>query len=341
MPIAINIKPGSPVPKYRQLADAISNGIQRKLIRKEEQLPSINELSALYDISRDTAEKAYRLLKKQGVIKSVRGKGYYASTDAPLSGRSILLLFNKLSPYKEAIYNGFVRTVGRQASVDLQVYYEDLTRFEAILEEKAGAFSEYVIIPSFRGEAAIRAQLAIDKHLAGRNITLLGRPLPGLKEKHRAVIENFEDDIYGALGQARARLGAYDRVKLYFPFDCNLSRGIIRGFQRFCLEHSLNSEIIYKGFANRPVEPGVAYIVIRDEQLVTLVHQVKTSGLRCGHDVGILAYNDSPLKQVLLDGITVMTTRHEELGHRAACLILDNRWETVENEFVLVERGSL
>ena len=183
--------------------------------------------------------------------------------------------------------------------------------------------------------------MAVDEHLAGQKITFLNRTLPGLKEKHRGILENFEDDIYGALTKAHERLSAYQRVKLYFPFDCNLSRGIVRGFQRYCLERKINSEIVFKGFPDRAVEPGVAYIVVRDEQLVTLVHQVKKSGLRCGKDVGILAYNDTPLKQVLLDGITVMSTRHMELGRRAAEMVLENQWAMVENEFVLVERGSL
>lgn len=341
MPLALQIKPGSATPKYRQIANAIKRGIERKLIGKEEQLPSINELSAHYNISRDTAEKAYRLLKKQGMIMSVRGKGYFAVNDSPLTEQRILLLFSKLSPYKEAIYNGFVKTIGRQASVDFQVYYEDLDRFVAILKEKSSQFTDFVIIPAFQGEKAILARQAVDQYLAGHKITIIERPLEGLKEKHRSVVQNFKKDIHGALGQALPLLQRYERIKLYFPFDCNISRDIIHGFQRFCLDHKLNSEIIFKDFANRPLEAGTAYVVIRDEQLVTLVHQVKTAGLWAGRDVGILAYNDSPLKQVLLDGITVMSTRHEVLGQRAATMVLNNEWSQVENDFVFIERGSL
>ncbi len=341
MPLAIHIQPGSSVPKYRQIANAISRGIERKLIRKEEQLPSINELSSLYNISRDTAEKAYRLLKNKGMIMSVRGKGYFAVAEAPLTEQRILLLFSKLSPYKEAIYNSFVKTIGRQATVDLQVYYEDLALFEQILEEKAPNFTDFVIIPSFRGEASILAQQAIDRHLAGRRITILDRAMPDIKEKHRAVVQNYEENIYHTLQQIHGKISRYERVKLYFPFDCNLSRGIIRGFQRYCQEHRLNAEVVFKGYEQKQLEAGTVYIVIRDEQLVTVVHQAKVSQLWAGRDIGILAYNDSPLKRVLLDGITVMSSRHMEMGRLAAEMILENKWEVKENEFVFIERGSL
>lgn len=341
MSLAFKIQPGSSVPKYRQIANAIGRGIERQTIAREQQLPSINELSALYDISRDTAEKAYRLLKRKGMIISVRGKGYYASTSAAAGQRRMLLVFNKLSPYKEAIYDGFVRAAGPEASVDLQIYYEDIERFEQILAERTGQFTDYVIIPSFQGGDLIRARKAIEQHLSGQQVTLLDRPLPGLGLPHRAVIENFERDIYHALSQAHERLARYDRLKLYFPFDCHLSRDIIRGFQRYCLEHGLVAETVFKGFTERVPEPGTAYVVLRDEQLVTLVHQLKNAGLTAGHEVGILAYNDSPLKQVLLGGITVMTTRHTRMGERAAEMILNREWAVEENEFRYIERGSL
>jgi len=55
-------------PKYLQLANSIVKAIEKELIGKGYLLPSINELSFELDISRDTAEKAYRHLKKMGII---------------------------------------------------------------------------------------------------------------------------------------------------------------------------------------------------------------------------------------------------------------------------------
>jgi DNA-binding LacI/PurR family transcriptional regulator len=57
--------------------------------------------------------------------------------------------------------------------------------------------------------------------------------------------------------------------------------------------------------------------------------------------VGIISYNDSPLKEILLDGITVMTTDHVKMGQTAAKFILDNSKEKIKNPFVLIKRKSL
>lgn len=341
MQLNFRVIEASAVPKYKQIADAIESAIERKLIQGNEQLPSINDLSSSYNISRDTAEKAYRILKNKRLILSVRGKGYFTVSDFPFTPLNILLLFSKLSPYKEAIYNSFVKTVGNKASVDLKVYYEDVILFEHFLKSLAGKFTDYVIIPSFRGEAAILAREAIDKHLAGCKITMLESILPGLKEKHRGVIQNYEMDIYGALHKAHAHLSNYQQLKLYFPFNCNLDRRIIYGFKRYALENDFKADVVFKRFPETELEPGTAYIVVRDEQLVTLVHQLKNTDLTAGKEIGILAYNDSPLKEVLLDGISVISTRHIEMGRIAAEMVLANEWKTIENEFVFIERNSL
>jgi DNA-binding LacI/PurR family transcriptional regulator len=57
--------------------------------------------------------------------------------------------------------------------------------------------------------------------------------------------------------------------------------------------------------------------------------------------VGIISYNETPLKEILLDGITVISTDHECMGRTAARLILDKKGASVKNPFVLIRRKSL
>ncbi len=67
----------SATPKYLQLTNSILKAIENGRIKKADLMPSINELSFELDISRDTAEKGYKYLKKMGVLGSVPGKGYF------------------------------------------------------------------------------------------------------------------------------------------------------------------------------------------------------------------------------------------------------------------------
>ena len=67
----------SATPKYQQLANSIIKAIEDGKLQVDDVLPSINELSFEFEICRDTAEKGYKYLKKQGIIGSVPGKGYF------------------------------------------------------------------------------------------------------------------------------------------------------------------------------------------------------------------------------------------------------------------------
>jgi len=84
-----------------------------------------------------------------------------------------------------------------------------------------------------------------------------------------------------------------------------------------------------------------AYIVIEESDLCNLIKESRIKNLRIGKDVGIISYNDSPLKEILLDGITVVSTDHTKMGETAAHLILENSKEKIKNPFVLIRRGSL
>src|SRR5690606_6748219 len=87
----------SATPKYVELTHSILNAIEAGKLKKDDLVPSINELSFELEISRDTAEKGYKHLKKMGVLGSVPGKGYYIVNDDIKQTQHVMLLFNKLS----------------------------------------------------------------------------------------------------------------------------------------------------------------------------------------------------------------------------------------------------
>lgn len=132
--IDIKINEYSYIPKYRQVADSIKNEISSGKIKMGEKIPSINTLSNSSYLSRDTIEKAYKLLKKQKVIISVKGKGYYILQTEFFTKVQIFFMINKLSPYKMMIYNSFLNNIGVNTQVTLSVYHCDEEIFTKNLE---------------------------------------------------------------------------------------------------------------------------------------------------------------------------------------------------------------
>ena len=50
----ITYDPYSSVPKYRQIINSIYHAIDRKLLKKGDKIPSINQICADFNLSRDT-----------------------------------------------------------------------------------------------------------------------------------------------------------------------------------------------------------------------------------------------------------------------------------------------
>lgn len=145
----ISIDYQSATPKYRQLANSILASIRKGQLKKDDVLPSINELSFQFEISRDTAEKGYKYLKEIGVLGSVPGKGFYISNTNLDKGLKIFLLFNKLSAHKKIIYDALIAALPDTASVDFYIYNNDFSFFKKLIQNNKNEYSHYVIIPHF------------------------------------------------------------------------------------------------------------------------------------------------------------------------------------------------
>ncbi len=57
--------------------------------------------------------------------------------------------------------------------------------------------------------------------------------------------------------------------------------------------------------------------------------------------VGVLSYNETPLKRIILNGISTISTDFQMMGQQAARLILENSKEQIEIPFLLTVRNSL
>ena len=55
-----------------------------------------------------------------------------------------------------------------------------------------------------------------------------------------------------------------------------------------------------------------------------MIKKIRRSKLKLAEDVGVLSYNDTPLKEILSDGISVISTDFNAMGKLAAKSIIEN-----------------
>lgn len=334
----IKINDYSNTPKYQQIYNSIVEGIENRDILPGDKLPSIHELCAEFDVSKGTIERAYELLKEKEIIGAVKGKGFYINYTPTGQNLKIFLLFNKLSAHKKIIYDSFVEGLGSTVAIDFFIYNNDFRLFRDLIQRQARNHTHYVIIGHFfeGGEKADELINSLPKH----KLVVLDKFLEGITGNYAAVFQNFEKDLYQALTEALPLLRKYQTLSILFPSYTYHPKAILNGFYKFCYEHGFQTRVIHN-IEQESIEPQQAYINLMEEDLVELIKKIKKTDYIVGQEVGILSYNDTPLKEFLLEGITVLSTDFAQMGRTAARLVMNGSLEHVENPFQLIVRKSL
>lgn len=326
-------------PKYLQVIDFITTSVKKGILRKGNKIPSINECSNEYFLSRDTVQKAYELLEQQGIIRAIKGKGFYINRTDVASKFKILLLFNKISNYKKQIYNSFIETMGDNAVVDLRIHHCNAKVFESLMMDNLNEYDYFVIMPHFYENIAEAYDLILK--IPQEKLIILDKDLPYVNKKYTAVYQDFKNDIVEALETGLPILKRYTNLILVFPKMVSYPVEIVTGFRNFCLQNDFEKKIICEIKPDTVINKNEAYIVIEETDLVQLIKNCNLKKMKVGKDVGIISYNETPLKEILMEGITVLSTDHAKMGETAAKLILENKQEKVKNPFTLILRKSL
>ncbi len=321
---------------YLQIAKQISRQIDKGTLKKEESLPSINIFSERFSVARDTAERAYKELKKQGYITGVNGKGYYVVGKKEKKIK-ILFILNKISSYKRIIYYSFLKTLGNKAVVDLQIHHYNPLVLKDILDTHLGKYSYYVLMPHFELNLKKESWMKQVRRIPVNELVILDKAIPEMKD-NISVSQDFKKDIYDALSTAKDLVKKYKGITLVLPEHSNHPPEIAQGLSQFGKENDKSFTLV-KDADSLQLTKGMVYIVITDDHLAVLMKKLKKTTYKLGKDIGIISFNETDMKDLL--DITVISTDFEQMGQTAANLILKNEFKQVRNPFKIIKRGSL
>lgn len=298
---------GQQTTKVKQLTDLLSQEISLGTYKSDAALPSINQLSRDYNVSRDTVFKAFIDLKERGIIDSTPGKGYYVTNKL----KNVLLLLDEYSPFKHSLYNSFIKHLSIHYKVDLLFHQYNERLFNTILRESTGRYNKYIIM-NFDNEKFSACLKRID---ASRLLLLDFGKFD--KQGYSYVCQDFDQAFYDALLTLEPRLKKYRKLALVFPKDIKHPHSSCDYFSRFCADRQFEATILDNA-EDICIASGEVYVVFREADVVSLIKKSRAAGLTCGTDFGLIAYNDTPAYEVIDQGITALSINWEELGHKAA-----------------------
>ncbi len=342
MPIQIILETGSKVPIYKQLVEQFEDAIRSGKLKPGEQIPSMNDFAVQLGISKETVKKTYGILREKGLLVPQQGKGFYVAEASEASKPRVLVLFDKLSIYKEVLFNSLAEELGDKADLTILTHNQNLELFIYYLDTSLDKYDFYVISPHFPLDD--RTQAAATKLIArvpNRKLIMVDHWLQSYTGNYGAVYQDFENDVYDGLKQGLDKLKASSCLKvitlpssLYGPMIC-------KGVDRFCMEYDIPVE--FMNSAPATVAPGETYLVINsqlDSGLAALARRIKAQNLEVGKDVFIISYNEFDLNEVVLNGLTTISTDFKQMGHTAATMILNRKTWKVHCDFTMTRRGT-
>ena len=329
----IEIKDTLGTPKYKQIVASIENAITHGHLKKGDKLPSLNHIKTEHNLSRDTVLSAFNELKTRGIIASVVGKGYYVASENIEITQKIFLLFDEFNSFKEDLYNSFIIGLGDRVQVDIFFHHFNAEIFSTIINDKAGAYSYYVIMPANLTDIA-----PIIQRLPNDKVYILDQ-MPSALRHYPSVYQNFKKDIYSGLQAGLKQITTYKKVILLYD-EQRQPPGILEGFQAFCAAHTLTHEVI-SILKDSPLSKGELYILLDDKNLIRVIKRMQQQDLELAKDIGIISYNDTLLKEIVQGGITTISTNFNLMGKRLAHMILNQDFAQIENPNRLIIRQSL
>lgn len=305
---------GQQTTKVKQLADLLSQEISLGKYKVDCALPSINQLSRDYKVSRDTVFKAFIDLKDRGMIDSTPGKGYYVTNKL----KNVLLLLDEYSPFKHSLYNSFIKRLSINYKVDLLFHQYNERLFNTILRESLGRYNKYIVM-NFDNEKLSANLYKIDS----TRLLLLDFGKFDKKE-YSFICQDFDDNFYQALNLLKEPLQKYHKLVLLFPKESKHPVSSCHFFTQFCINHGIESAIL-ENMEEVTVNKGEVYIAIRQIDVVNIIKRSREAKLKCGSDFGLIAYNETPAYEVIDQGITVLSIDWEQMGKKAAEFVLTGK----------------
>ncbi len=326
-----NIKFSHSTSKIKSLADGISTSIMEGKIRMGDNLPSINEASTLHKVSRDTVFKAYNELKRRGLIDSTPTKGYFITGEV----NRVLLLLDTYSAFKQNLYHRFVGNLPENYKVDLIFHQYNEHLFETIVRESIGRYSMYVVM-NFSNDKFSDTL----KTIPNNKLLLLDF---GNFEKsdYSYLCQNFNESFYNCLNEGKELLHKYKKLSFVFPEEICHPESTIDYFTTFCNDNNFEFEVIKRNVDWQGVQERTAYLCISPDDLVKIIKDANAKNLNIGSDIGLIAYNNDPVLEIIKNGISSISIDFGLMGEKAAAFVTGKQRVQEYIPTQLIVRGSL
>lgn len=323
--------------KYMQLVDFISNQIENDLLKINDRLPSLNQLTEKLSISKETALKGLNYLSEKGIIEAEYRKGYYVKKKTQYHPYRVCLILDKMNVLRDRVYQSFLETIKEHADVDVYFHHHNFKVFEKLIEENLNNYTHFVVTTFFKEKPNV-----ILNRIPAHKRIIIDFQEKDLKGNYTCIYQDYKSDIVDSLTELLPQLEKYKRLALISPPEAFHAKNVVEGFEIFCKQYKKNYRV-FNSIDEAIAKQGDAYITFSryDQDDVNIIKIARKKNWKLGKDIGLISYNDTAVKEVLENGITVISTDFNKMGEEAAKAIINKEPVIMRDPAKVILRNSL
>ena len=341
-------------PKYFTLMEELKEEIISGRIQPGEKLPSENQFTVQYSLSRHTVRKALSLLEQEGYIEACHGKGTFCSEKMRhmKKSRNIAVVTTYISDYifprliqgidnvlSEQGYSIILKNTGnsrqKEAKCLEELFQKDIDgliiepsksqlscRHPGLYENLEKYQIPYIFIQGIYTEMKDKPHILMDDARGGYLVTKYL-----LEQGHRRITGFFKADDIQGIQRHKGYVRALQEAGI--PYDPDLVVWFHTEDRR-----SKPSMMVKEMVKTGSLPHGI--VCYNDQIAVQVIESLEDCGLQVPKDISVTGYDNSLYAQ-RGTGITTIAHPQERLGEMAAELILE-KINGVSEEDSKVER---
>lgn len=341
-------------PKYFTLMEELKEKIISGRIQPGEKLPSENQFTVQYSLSRHTVRKALSLLEQEGYIEACHGKGTFCSEKMRhmKKSRNIAVVTTYISDYifprliqgmdnvlSEQGYSIILKNTGnsrqKEAKCLEELFQKDIDgliiepsksqlscRHPGLYENLEKYQIPYIFIQGIYTEMKDKPHILMDDARGGYLVTKYL-----LEQGHRRITGFFKADDIQGIQRRKGYVRALQEAGI--PYDPDLVVWFHTEDRR-----SKPSMMVKEMVKTGSLPHGI--VCYNDQIAVQVIESLEDCGLQVPKDISVTGYDNSLYAQ-RGTGITTIAHPQERLGEMAAELILE-KINGVSEEDSKVER---
>lgn len=347
-------------PLYRQITDHLLAQIEQNALRPGDRIPTEQEISGTFGVSRITAVRAVKELENQGIVSRTKGKGSFVTSRSswrhdPTSRDLRLALVSLVLPFQERLalgalvgvervaknvgYHTSFRNSAANVSLEREILNDDPTHGVAGLivypyssVDNLGAFSSLLVrryplvIIDRRLQGLETPFVAVDNfrgtYEATNHLIELGHREIAFTARSVATIESEAERFRGyCRAMIDARVPLRDDLLMVSFEDEHPPQDSPDDAERSGYIHARTANTILDALFGLS-DPPTAIVAMNDGNAIELIRSALARGLRVPEQLSVVGFDNLPFSAHCEIPLTTVEQPFREIGEQAATMLL-------------------